>query len=264
MERDAELHEKLDRYIADGYIRPGDDVSRIQSPTDSSFLLPGVVSASVLVISVLVARGVWQALPSFFMEYISLSVVPFVGFGVFLPSFILHEAGHYIIAQQYMDPELDVGMRAVVVPVFVVRVNDSYVLPRNKARAISLAGPVTGLTYISTVAAVYLLFSVPHWAGAAVIPGIIMHLFPLLPFFKGDGYNIIAKTVGNPQLWEDGIADVKQGVVSDGSLYIAVTAVCYMCVLVLFGYTASQVNRLTSWAVFVIGILAYKLWTVRS
>lgn len=264
--RSEELTQKLDSYVSDGYIRPGEDIKAIESPTDISFYGPLVGTALTMVLTGIILFQVVQTLPSFFGTFITLQTIIPIGFLVFVPSLAIHESGHYVVAKQFITPEFDITTRFWIMPTFVVRVNSAYVLPPNMSRTISLAGPVAGLLFVCSVGGTYLLEPtvIPHWVGAATIPAALMNIFPLLPFFKGDGYNIVSDTIGDPNLWKNGISDLKTKTLSYASLYMLWSVSFYACVFAYFGYTAYQLNSLHIWASVVTVIISYKAIQLRQ
>lgn len=258
-EQDRRAARTLEELIEEDYLREGEDVRRLVPPKDISLVSRGGLAAVVFAVTGLVSYRIATTLPTFSVKFLSVDLL--YQFSIILTSALIHEFGHYIAARPHVSPEFDITLKSGFIPTFVTRTNAGYILPKNRARWISLAGPVFGLASINVVGLLYLSLELPTWIGSAVLIGYWINLFPLIPLFHGDGYLIVTKTLDRPNLRPQGHLDLANRELTMASGYVILTHSFSVLVTAFIGYQLYRAGRIEVWLVFVAIVAGLFLWT---
>jgi putative peptide zinc metalloprotease protein len=168
---------------------PGSLVSRI-----SSFLSPVYSFPFVIVLLAAIAIG----LISFFQRVkITTSDSALLwGYSLYLLSLIVHEFGHSTACARYGSTPRDIGFTLYLIyPALYSDVSSAWKLTRWQRVIVDLGGNY----FQCAVAGVFALgFQISHWEAFRIASVIIIYscLFSLNPFFKFDGYWVLADMLG--------------------------------------------------------------------
>lgn len=206
-----ELTEQLQ---AEGYLRPDEPVRRLVPPDDIR-LWPR--TALFVGLFGLALAAVWTLLP----EVFSTDSV-FFDPALYTPARIglvaalvaltiaIHEVGHYLASEPYLDPSLGFGVVNGVLLTVVTDATGAWMLPRNRRRWITLAGPFVEVVWLLGLIATYYLFLPGSLVLEATIVVSISQLsFSLNPLIHGDGYLLLMDTFDVVDLRSKGIEDLR-------------------------------------------------------
>lgn len=231
---DPDAHDDRVRQTAallydEGYLEPGADVVRYETPADIR-LRPriGLFAATVaLLVGCLAVR--WP-------ELRRLPVDLEFGFGlavVVLPvlvgSIAAHELGHYAPSRRYFDPNVRFGFLNKVIPAIITRTTDAWRCPRNVRIWISLAGPFVDAVVATCFAVAFLLVPGQPLFGFLSLLIAARAAFVLNPLLEGDGYWILVDAFGWHNLRSRGFRDLKRGTVSGPAAYAVSVTVFTVC-----------------------------------
>lgn len=192
----------------EGYLRRDAPVVQIVPPDDIP-ILPQIVAFVVLL-----GFGVYAAI----LEQPELR--PTLGLqttgqllalaGLTVVSLAIHETGHYVAGRSHLDPSVRIGFVNGVIPAVITDTTGAWLLPRNRRRWISLAGPLVELAWLMIVLLVhYLVFPESLVLGSLVVV-IVGHVtFSINPLIHGDGYWLLLDTFDIVDLRNHGIEDLK-------------------------------------------------------
>ncbi len=211
-----------ERLEDDGYFGPNRPVERIVTPSDIAlwprsvlfFLLLGVVAYTAL--SVLSSLGPLAT-------QLSPPRVVTVG-GLLLTGVAVHESGHHLAAREYLDPSFRVQRVNGVIPTVTTNTDGAWMLPKNRRRWISLAGPFAELVWLLGVVVVYYAFLPGSTTlDLYLVAALTGFAFTLNPLIHGDGYWLLVDTFGVVNLRKRGISDLRKRELSLAAAYVAVS-----------------------------------------
>lgn len=203
---DPRVLEAVDLLAAEGYLEPGGEIRRLETPDDVR-LWPRllVVGALTLALAVLVAvqwDAIWSPPGSVGS---TLVVAPF-----FVVATLLHELGHYAAGRPYFDPSIRFGRLNGVIPAIITRTGDAWQCPRNVRLWISLAGPVVDVVVTLGLAVALLLKPTYAALGTLILIQFFRLLFVLNPLIDGDGYWLLVDLFGTHNLRQHAFRDLKR------------------------------------------------------
>jgi hypothetical protein len=190
-----------------GYLRPDAPVVRIDPPDDVRFW-PRFGLFSVLTGLALFAawrnRAVVADLDAVLSPVGSALLV-----GLALATIVIHESGHVLASRPYLDPSPRLGTVNGFLPAFISDTNGAWMLPRNRRRWISLAGPFAHVVWVLGLAGLeYAVFPENHVLQAAAVFFSVSLLATLNPLIHGDGYWLLVDTFDLVNLRSRGINDL--------------------------------------------------------
>lgn len=215
----ATLAEQLED---EGYFGPDRPVERIVTPSDVPlwprsvlfFLLLGVVAYAAIPEFVALA-----ALPS----VLSPSVIVTVG-GLLVTGIAIHESGHHLAAREYLDPSFRFQRVNGVIPTVATNTSGAWMLPKNRRRWISLAGPFAELLWVLAIVVVRHAFFPANTAlGLYLVTAVTGFAFTLNPLIHGDGYWLLVDTFDVVNLRKRGLSDLRNSEFTRAATYAAVS-----------------------------------------
>lgn len=222
---DERVARAIEHLSCEGYLRPGEDVVRHETPPDVR-LWPRAGAFAVLVGAAIALLGAHRAELRELFGTLDAGTGPTVG--VVLPALVvataLHELGHYAVSRRYFDPAIRFELLNKVVPAVVTRTTDAWGCPRNVRIWISLAGP---LVEAALAAGLALVFVVLNWSVAGLLAFVLLAriAFVLNPLIEGDGYWILVDAFGLHNLRSRGFRDLRARRVSGPAAYAAAVVV---------------------------------------
>lgn len=231
------LDERVRRAVTllydEGYLKPGEDVTRHETPADIR-LWPRIgaftVTLSLFVLFLTVRWSEIRRLPTDIEFGFGLAVVvlPFL-----LGSIAIHELGHYLPSRRYFDPQLRFGFLNKVIPAIITRTTDAWGCPRNVRLWISLAGPFADAVIATALAGAFVVVPDQPLLGFLALLIAARVVFVLNPLIEGDGYWILVDALGWHNLRSRGFRDLERRVISGPSVY-ALSVVCFTVGFVVF------------------------------
>lgn len=219
---DPAVLEAIDLLADEGYLEPGGEIRRVETPEDIR-LWPRAVLFTGLALalcSLIVAQ--WERIWSPPGSIGSTVVVPVF----FVAATLVHELGHYAASKPYFEPAIGLGRLNKVVPAVVTRTGDAWQCPRNVRLWISLAGPFVDV--VVTLGLAIALSLHPEYAilGTLILLQIFRLLFVLNPLLDGDGYWLLVDFFGTHNLRNHAFRDLKQGRATPKAAF-ALSVVCF-------------------------------------
>lgn len=248
-ENASRIVERLERL---GYLRPDAPVVRIVEPEDVRFWPRFALFGLLVALALYVAAREASVLGR--VDEILTPVRLLVIVGLTVASFAIHEAGHHLASRKFFDPSFRIGTVNVVFPAAISTTNGAWMLPRNRRRWISLAGPFAEVVWLLTVSAAY--YFVAPWSSTLRLFVVWLNasvLGSLNPLFHGDGYWLLVDTFNATNLRKRGIEDLRERRLTKASAYVFVSYV------VPFGMFLLFVPLLLSWGTVGIAILLGQL-----
>lgn len=152
--------------------------------------------------------------------------------GLTIASIVVHEAGHYLESRRHFDPTIRFGWINAVIPVVVTETNGAWMLPKNRRRWISLAGPFTELAWVGMLVVVYhVLFPESLALNVFIFSSLVSIAFSINPLVHGDGYWLLVDTFDLVNLRKRGIRHLRNLKPSLAAAYVAVS---YTFAVVMF------------------------------
>jgi hypothetical protein len=203
----------------EGYVRNGDPVVELVPPEDVA-LWPRV--AGFLALLGVGAVAAVQAFPRVYPVDGLFTPARVVGFvALMLVSLVVHESGHYLAANRYLDPTVRLGTVNGVIPSAITDTTDAWMLPRNRRLWITLAGPFAQLVWTNALVAVhYLLFPESVLLSLVVVMNVVNVVLVFNPLIHGDGYWLVLDTFGIVDLRTRGIEDLREREFSAAAAYV--------------------------------------------
>lgn len=224
-ECDERVQHTITSLYDNGYLKPGGDVIRHETPADIR-LAPRLglfaVSVAVLLGCLVVRWPELQSLPADIEFGFELSIVVLP---VLLGSIAIHELGHYVPSRRYFDPNLRLGTLNKVIPAIITRTTDAWQCPRNVRIWISLAGPFADIVVAAGFAVMFVAMPEQPIFGFLALLIAARAVFVLNPLIEGDGYWILVDALGWHNLRSRGFRDLKRGSVSGPAAYALLTVV---------------------------------------
>lgn len=198
----------------EGYLRPDDPVRRLVPPDDIRLWPRAVLFVALLG---LVLGAIWILLPGVFSADSvffdpALYTPERIGLVAFLVALTvaIHELGHYVASKPYVDPTLGFGVVNGVLLTVVTDATGGWMLPRNRRRWITLAGPFVEVVWLLGVIGTYYLFLPGSLVlEATIVVSISQLFFSLNPLVHGDGYLLLIDTLDIADLRSKGIDDLR-------------------------------------------------------
>lgn len=220
-----ELVEQLE---AEGYLRPDTPVVRLIPPDDIRLWPRTLLFVAFFGLSLL---AIWAVLPGIFsadgiFSKSALYTPMRIGLVVFLVAITvaIHETGHYLASKPFLDPSLRLGVVNGVLLTVVTDATEAWILPRNRRRWITLAGPFVEVVWLLAVIAIYYLFLPESVVLEATIVVIVSQLFfALNPLIHGDGYLLMIDTFGVVDLRTKGVEDLRERDLSLAATYVVLS-----------------------------------------
>lgn len=206
----------------EGYLDPRRPVVRIVQPGDIRLWPRSVLF--VLLLAVVAYAGVSGApAPGSVVDLLTPTVTATAG-GLLLVGVAIHETGHYLASRELLDPSIRLVTVNGVIPTVATNSEGAWMLPRNRRRWISLAGPFAELLWLLAVVAVHRLF-VPTSTAVAlyVVVALGSLAFTLNPLIHGDGYWLLVDTFDLVNLRKRGLGDLQQPTLSWPAVYVLVS-----------------------------------------
>lgn len=204
---DPAVLEAIDVLAADGYLEPGGEIRRLETPADIQ-LWPRLVATGVVTFLLCALLGAqWETIwssPSSTGKTVVL--VPF-----FVGATLLHELGHVVASRSYFEPSISIGRLNGVIPAVITQTRDAWQCPRNVRIWISLAGPVVDIVVTLGLAIALLLFPGYSVLSSCILVQLFRLLFVLNPLIDGDGYWLFVDVFGTHNLRNHAFRDLKRG-----------------------------------------------------
>lgn len=226
----SRIVERLDRL---GYLQSDAPVVRIEEPDDIRFWPRFALFAGLLALAVYVAVRESAVLGRAGEVLTPLGVAAIAG--LTLLSFGIHEAGHHLASRKFFDPSFKIGTVNVLFPAAISTTNGAWMLPRNRRRWISLAGPFAEVVWLLAVAAAYyLLFPWSDTLQLFVVWLVGSVFGSLNPLFHGDGYWLLVDTFNVTNLRKRGIDHLRERRLTKASAYVVISYGFSFLVFALF------------------------------
>ncbi len=227
---------------SDGFVGPDRPVVRVETPDDVRFW-PRLFLFVALLGAITYVHA--SRVPS--LEEVRAALTP-LGISALMALTVVgiavHETGHYLESRRYFQPSVRIGTINGVIPAVITNTDGAWMLPRNRRRWISLAGPFAELLWLVGIVVVYYaLFPSSTVLNLLVLGTISSIVLSLNPLVHGDGYWLLVDTFGVMNLKSRGIEDL-----SDRRLSFAAT---YAVASYSFGVVAMVLSA--SGAVYVFG-----------
>ncbi|WP_135853176.1 hypothetical protein [Halorussus salinus] len=210
-----------ERLEDEGYFGPNRPVERIVTPSDIAlwprsvlfFILFGVVAYTVL--PAVSSLGTLST-------RLSPSRVVTVG-GLLLTGVAVHESGHHLAAREYLDPSFRIQRVNGVIPTVTTNTSGAWILPKNRRRWISLAGPFAELLWVLGVVVYDAFLPASTALELYLVAALTGFAFTLNPLIHGDGYWLLVDTFGVVNLRKRGLHDLEKPKLSLAATYVAVS-----------------------------------------
>lgn len=208
----------VERLESKGYLRQNGSVVRIVEPEDVRFWPRFLVFLLLLGIGAYASIGEIAVLgqPDALLTPVRLSL--FVALTVV--SLAIHEGGHYLASRPFFEPSVEIGTINGILPVVKTTTDGAWMLPRNRRRWISLAGPLAELVWLTVVLAVQTFVASSVVLAALLVTIVGRVLFSLNPLVHGDGYWLVVDTLGCVNLRTRGIQDLRERQPSSAAGYV--------------------------------------------
>jgi hypothetical protein len=212
----------------EGYLRPDEPVVRLVPPDDIR-LWPRVVAFVVLF--GLSLFGIWTVLPGVFstdgiFSDPALYAPETIGLVAVLVALTvaIHELGHCLASKPFLDPSLRLGFVNGVLLTVVTDATEAWMLPRNRRRWITLAGPFVEVVWLLVVLAIYVLLLPGNLVlEVTMVASVSQLLFSLNPLIHGDGYLLMIDTFDVVDLRTRGTADLRERNASLAAGYVVLS-----------------------------------------
>ncbi|WP_276301542.1 hypothetical protein [Halorussus lipolyticus] len=258
---DGEALALVERLEDKGYLRKDAPVVRIVEPDDIRLwprFLAFVVLLGIGVFATVREIAVLGRLDEL-LTPVRLSLFA----GLTVVSLIIHEGGHYLASRRFIDPSVDVGTVNGILPVLKTNTDGAWMLPRNRRRWISLAGPFVELVWLVVVLGVELVVGPSLVLDALVVTTVGRVLLSLNPLIHGDGYWLMVDTFGWVNLRTRGIRDLYERRTSAAAGYVVLSY--SLPVVVLLASLSSAVARFGPVAaVLPVGLLGFAVVRFRD
>lgn len=141
-----------------------------------------------------------------------------------IASIVVHESGHYLESRRYFDPTVRFGRINGIIPVVITNTSGAWMLPKNRRRWISLAGPFVELVWIGGLMLAYhLLFPGSLALNVFILSSIGSVVFSVNPLIHGDGYWLLVDTFDLVNLRKRGIQHLRNLRLSLPAAYVVVS-----------------------------------------
>lgn len=209
----------VDVLRSEEYVGESDPVVELVPPEDIA-LWPRILG--FLVLLGVGAFATLRAFPRVYPVDGLFTPARIVGFvALMLVSLVVHESGHYLAANRYLDPTVRLGTVNGVIPSAITDTTDAWMLPRNRRLWITLAGPFAQLVWTQAVIAVhYLLFPESVLLSLVIFMNVVNVVLVFNPLIHGDGYWLVLDTFGIVDLRTRGIEDLRNWDFSPAAAYV--------------------------------------------
>ncbi|QLG49246.1 hypothetical protein [Natrinema halophilum] len=204
---DPKVLEAVDLLAEGGYLEPGGEIRRVETPGDIRLWPRLVVAAGMtLALCALVVANwgpIWSPPGSIGNTFV---IVPF-----FIGATLLHEFGHYAASRPYFEPSITIGRLNGIIPAVITRTRDAWQCPRNVRIWISLAGPIVDIVVTLGLAIALTLSPDSAILGSLILVQLFRLLFVFNPLIDGDGYWLFVDVFGTHNLRNHAFRDLKRG-----------------------------------------------------
>lgn len=196
----------------EGYLDPEGEVRRVETPAPID-LRPRVLAFGTvtLLLTAFVGKQLVDPVGSAATPgEIDLLRQLAVASGLFLGMAIVHELGHYAVANRYFDPTIRPALHNGFLPSLVTHTTGAWACPPSVRIWISLAGPFADATATLALAiGAVTVLPAGELLAAFVVFEFARILFALNPLLQGDGYWIVVDGLGLTNLHTRGKRDLK-------------------------------------------------------
>lgn len=203
----------------EGYLREGDPVVELVPPDDVVLWSRVLAFVGLFGVAVILAS---QELPALLAVDELFTPGRTLGFAaLMLISLVVHESGHYLAANRFLDPTVRVGTVNGIIPAAITDTTGAWMLPRNRRLWITLAGPFAHLLWTHVLlVGYYVLFPDSVLLSLVAVVNVASVVMVLNPLIHGDGYWLLLDAFGIVDLRTRGIDDLRERELSAAAGYV--------------------------------------------
>lgn len=177
--------------------------------------------------------------------------------GLLTLSVIIHEIGHLLVMPRAKNISMSIQWSGPI-PLLSIIHNEAWKLSKGHRIGINIAGFVADFLVAGLVAAIGIFFEqLSPWIWTFLIVHLFRMFFAIFPLLPGDGYWILVDIFHQPNLWTNGVAQLKQFKLNWLSCYALARILFSVLFWFLYAYVLYLWITIFSHTSFVEGIMLF-------